>query len=767
MTNYSVSGNLLLDVGRYRTEGTHKWRSPAYVVLLAEQGNPAVQIKDILCTQEAVGFHSLGGIRLSCQEPCVISVLQLRCSELIPLLGSDAPLKKVRMNFTSAQTDRLRTLIQILLPPEQNEVFPLSQAAALLSLVNLLFGDSSIQAAEPAVLHPLSSRRQELCRKILRFIHSNLRSDLRQSDAAAALGVSPQYIGKVLHDAYGLRFTELVCRETALMGEQIRSYIESEQTGNISFPGSPVLKEKSLLSRTDAVLFSGTSENAVRRISVTMKQTHEERADNYRRLINLGYAQNLRHLEMESTIRTIQRDISFSYGRICRITDLIYTRSIGSESIYDYRQVFDLLNILIENHLTPFLELGNKTLMIHETTGTSFNASAAYDPAVYYDRLLTHLPGFLKACINRYGREEVEKWQFEISYMYTDTIQTQSFGFLQYLNVFRKIRRLIREYCPGCCIGGPGFNDWSGPAALARTIELMEKTDAVPDFFSAYLYPVGYDMEKHRIISLDPAMTVSRLEHLTEALSRTMPGIPVWITEFNSSLSSRNLLNDSHYQAVWLTWMAMAALRTQISGLGYYLLSDAPLHYQSSLDFLFGGWGLLSERNIPKPSYHAFRLLSMLEKNTVYKDDCLLCTAGSQGSLQLLLFRYRRPRQNDSGGNITRQDLASPETLFEDPGTDSLEIFIHSLLPGTYVIRKYRIDEDHSSLFKAWQQLGYLMPRDEQTLAELASAGAPQPEFSVYTLAEDEPFVLELKLKNVSMCLVTLDLYSSGSGSYM
>ena len=150
----------------------------------------------------------------------------------------------------------------------------------------------------------------------------------------------------------------------------------------------------------------------------------------------------------------------------------------------------------------------------------------------------------------------------------------------------------------------------------------------------------------------------------------------------------------------------------------------------------------------------------MLGRYTVHKEDCLLCTAGSQGSLQILVFRYAAPGPRPSGENITRHDLTDPTDLFENPGTDTYEISVHALLPGTYVIKKYRIDEDHSSLFKIWQQFGYLMPRDEATLSELALESTPVPEYSVCTLPEKEPLTLELNLTNVSMCLVTLELYS-------
>ena len=50
------------------------------------------------------------------------------------------------------------------------------------------------------------------------------------------------------------------------------------------------------------------------------------------------------------------------------------------------------------------------------------------------------------------------------------------------------------------------------------------------------------------------------------------PDTEIWVTEFNSNLSSRNSLNDSEYQAAYLAKEdPSSADALRISAMGYYL----------------------------------------------------------------------------------------------------------------------------------------------------------------------------------------------------
>lgn len=482
---------------------------------------------------------------------------------------------------------------------------------------------------------------------------------------------------------------------------------------------------------------------------------------NWKKLINLGYASTLRGYEMEAALSRLQQDIGFQYGRICRITDLIETYEIDGQPFFDYSAVYALLDQLEERRMIPFLELGNKSFLIQESTTLSHAPISASDTREYFSHLIRILPEFLRSCINHYGQESIDRWYFEISFMYTDVKEREVFGFTQFAGVFRRIYDIIRSFSAKCRIGGPGFNDWSDPARIGSAYKTLMAYGKEPDFFSFYLYPLEISDRPGAILSTNPELASRRMEQVAEIIRSLKSSAELWVTECNSNLSCRNLLNDSCYQAVFLAKLALAAQRCAVTAIGYYLLSDAPLHYYDSLDFLFGGWGLLSDQNIPKPSYYAYELLNRLGTYLIESGDSFLVSSNSGGSFQLLAFRYCHPKEPYCLSNIDKYSLESFENVFDNSGSDQYHFSLRQVQKGTYILRRYQIDLIHANIFRVWRQMNYLRPNNELLLSEIESASSLIPEISVYRVGEDRVLSLSMELPMLSVSLITVDLYDS------
>ena len=695
--------------------------------------------------------------------PCRIALLKLRPSGICGLLGQIPDFSGIRADLSPADKTRLRLLLPDLLEERTSPgCSSLRRTAAILSLIDLFFASSDGSWPVPDPQAPMNERKTFLYKSLYRYIAANSSLPLKQPEVAARFFVTPQYAGQLLREGCRMSFKDLLLSLRKEREGRLDLLLRREEQDTSALPGIPAAPGPRESEPPTPVPAPSLHSFKIR---TSASAPIRESSVSFRKLITLGYASSLRTLELNKTLKIIQKEIGFVYGRICRITDLIFEYPDGSLYYPDYRQVFRILDTLSEYRMIPFLELGNKAMMIHENVSNSFKTQESSDPAAYYERLLLVLPGFLRSAVNHYGQEYFDQWYFELSYMYTDAHEAKIFPFTEYLKVFQRLYRLIRSFSSSCKIGGPGFNDWTKDSRLLRTTDLMKSHHAVPDFFSIYLYPVAFDTNS-QILSLDPVLALERLKKTRAYLESRLPGVPLWITEFNSSLSSRNLLNDTHYQAIWLTWMIMAASKEGAAGLGYYLLSDAPLHYMNSLEFLFGGWGLFSGQNIPKPSFYACQLLSRLGHYVIYQGESCVITENSKGSIQILLFRYSRPDPDYIRSNIQRETLLRNREIFLDPGTDHYEIEIRSVLKGVYIQKEYRIDWEHANLFAAWKNMDFLMPRDELTLTELMQQACPVPEVSIRKIRSGESFHALFRLQDVSMCLCTLELYTSHVEDY-
>lgn len=482
----------------------------------------------------------------------------------------------------------------------------------------------------------------------------------------------------------------------------------------------------------------------------------------WNKLINLGYASELGTLRIEQELKLLQEKIGFTYGRICRIKDLVYEHTVDNHKLYNYTAVFSLLDVVIRNGLYPFLELGNKVFMIQPTATNSLVLDEPLDSAQYYSELLNLLPDFLRACINRYGQECFDKWMFEVSYMFTDPEEITNFLFPNFVDYFQKIYSIIRSYSPHCKIGGPGFNNWESGDILHNYLSIFKHQKNIPDFFSAYLYSINKPEDNKYVICDDADIIKKRLQIFQAEVTKLYPGKKIWITEFNSNLSSRNYLNDLSYQATFLVKTFLDSLHSGIEAMGYYLLSDAPLRYSDTLEFLFGGWGLFTDTHIPKSSYYALRILSLLGNYLIKSSEKYILTENSNGSFQILINHYAHPAPKYLDENIKKEDILMENgQLFQSIPNRQYHFQFFHIPSGKYLIKEYHISEKMSNLFYEWEKIGFLNPTRQWELEDLYRLSTLSPKLSVQSVEENKPLSLECEQNTPEVCLYLIEQYST------
>ena len=746
-----------------RLSGSALWKSPAWNLFLVTKGSLTVRAGDRSYEETLLALRTGEELRLASEEGCEFDLLEFDPSALLSLPRGRDLLGSVITGTQLAETERIRITdltARFRESVRESPDRPLAACAYALMILDILSAHAASADPFAEETAQLPERRQALVRPILAYMAEHGDEELSQAGTAARFGITPQYLGRLLKEAAGATFRECLGRirdETAA----VRAASEVLRTAPPDLPGEALPEETSGGEDRGAAARAGVpgEGGGFHEIHVNLAPKNELRR-HWRKLINLGYAVNLRNLEIDATLAKVQREAGFEYGRICRITDLIAVGRVGNRTFHDYSPVFALLDRLMAAGITPFLELGNKAFLIQETTEINYNPLSPVDTRKYFSELLQILPGFLRACVNHYGQENFDRWYFEISYMYTDSQEKESFGLLQYVRTFRRIRSIIRGFSDRCRVGGPGFNDWSSKEKVTQAVRLLASDDAQPDFFSAYIYPMEIE-DGTVFLPEDPDTAKMRASLFADTVLRYCPGTEIWITEFNSNLSSRNFLNDSCFQAAFLAKMVLDTYSLPITAIGYYLLSDAPLRYLDSLDFMFGGWGLFTDAGIPKASWQTYRMLSNLGHYIVLETDRCLVTANSRGSVRILLCRYCHPAGKYRRSNVERDDLSVPEAVFTDLGSDRYSVRIDNILKGVYILKEYRVNRRSGNLIAKWKEYGYLYPGDTATAAELSAASELIPVPRIHLQKQDRPFETEVVLTGSEVCLISLELYTS------
>lgn len=479
----------------------------------------------------------------------------------------------------------------------------------------------------------------------------------------------------------------------------------------------------------------------------------------WKTLVNLGYAIDFGHPEILLQLSCMQKKIGYTYGRLCRVFDLIKIYRSEQHVLYDFNRLFGILDILTENHMYPFFELGNKRLRIQLSMIDTLFPDVPQTSEEYFDYILPILPHFITASINRYGYKAVTNWKFEICCPKYESVDMNiDFPLHKYISCFLKIKNCIHKYVPECAIGGPGFNNWISPDAFRNILTFFRSHNFMPDFLTAYLYPVE-KTEKTVILSPDPDLCEKRMEQLQSAISEICPDTELWITEFNSNLSSRSYLNDSSYQAAFICHTLFAAVRKKIHAMGYYLMSDTPLRYADSFDMLFGGWGLFSDNSIPKPSFHAMDLFSMLGNKMLYRDSNCMITKTKEGNCQCLFYHYEHIRPEFRDQNIDKDHFFSPLLLFEQTPANSWSLSFPDLKPGYYILNEYSISPTQSNILFLWYQLHFLTPADSDQNELLRQQSAVVPHISCSKITSGTALTLTCRLSKHELKLITVSYF--------
>lgn len=668
---------------------------------------------------------------------------------------------------------------------------PYQESSLLLPLLGKLAKLYPLTEQLPPSPEIMTQKQIQFLSEILGYVQENYRDELSLGETAAHFQVTPQYFANFFKKFMNQTFHQYVqnvrCQKgciylavTSLTPEEIYGRVGLNQAGPLlQYAALIRLTPKASVSRNalSSLLPPDSAKTYLSRFAgyASEKKTSEAlpcvvEADvsedtaftaSWRRLINLGYASDFSSIQIFNQLIRTQKEIGFSYGRICRLFDLVTEYTVGTRTLYDYNRIFRLLDVMIEHDMLPFLELSNKLFRIQLNLLETVPINLNKDSSAYYERLMEFLPDFLRSCINRYGQDCVDQWRFEISYTNYDFVESaENFPLMKYVRYFRRIKEIIRAYSPRCQVGGPGFNYWKSPQRLAEIFSLFSANQTMPDFVSAYIYPLTSD-DAQASLSTNENLTIERLCALRDVARGPFPDIEIWITEFNSNLSSRNMLNDSAYQAAFLAKTLAAAAGLGIQAMGYYLLSDVPLRYVDSLDLLFGGWGLFTDQDIPKPSYHAYRLLAQMGSYLLKNEAPYILTCHSNYSFQCLFYHYEHITPDFCQKNVSIRDFNRPEDIFLRSPSKTFEVRLNGVRPGTYLVKEYVISGEESNILAQWRKIGCLNLSKPNDIQALKLDSQLIPKMRTIEVRPGQPLTIQTVPGRQEVRLLKIDLISS------
>lgn len=476
----------------------------------------------------------------------------------------------------------------------------------------------------------------------------------------------------------------------------------------------------------------------------------------WRQLINVGEASSFFSKNFHEQLQNVQKDIGFKYGRIWGLFADIMVDSNNLK----FSKIDEVIDTLLSNKLIPFIELGNKPLKINRNYKEVIQRPAHLRTATVYKQFLKFFTKFLIHCIAKYGKEEVSKWNFEYWYPSVSVMNNKYMPDVDktniegYLKNFDSLYSIIKKYSPLTHFGGCGLST-DLDIRSADTFLKAWHDHHLPDFVSIYVYNQDFDKgstddsgpRRLNATSSDIKDLLNKIIDIKKLIETDEINKPLYVTEWNISISDFNYVNDSLFKANFLLNNIIQNL-DNVDILGYWRMSDITDYLDTGYlsDYLFtGGVGLITKDGIKKPAYYAFEFLRKMNGDVLYNKDNIMITSNGLSGLNILIMNYK---YFNTYYSLIRENELHPERLYKIFGDETElngEIVIKDLKSGNYYMHRYVLGQGHGDPLKKYIDWGFPKDVEKEELDYLKQTCLPDLQLKLLSIKKD--FSLKYSLK--------------------
>lgn len=430
----------------------------------------------------------------------------------------------------------------------------------------------------------------------------------------------------------------------------------------------------------------------------------------WNKVINIGSAYSLTLANLQYHTLFLAEHLNFTHVRIWNIFS---ERMKISKGFGDQRFNFDnldtVLEFLVNNGIKPFLDFGmrpecavktEKEMVYFEQDHMEFQSLGEWESMVR---------SFMRHIVKRFGSAETGEWIFEYSldvdHMASHTENGESLFFIKY----QKFYKMVKEVLPDTIICGPSIIIDSNEQLFNEFLTDCRENKCIPDYISMLLFPYQSvsDASKNQF-----AQRIWDLNFMTGQIAvvkKIMKECEITtsklcISEWNSSLSNRNYLNDSCFRAAYIMKM-ISVMWDKVDMACFWMGSDWISAYYDSGMVLHGGVGLITKDGIRKPAFYAVNFLNYLGKYCVAYGNHYIITSNGRNSYWIACFNFKWYSSNYYIKGENELDINSLSTYFENNDSVCLKFQLKNMeTDKKYTLKKQLVNDEYGSILQEWMR---------------------------------------------------------------
>lgn len=388
-----------------------------------------------------------------------------------------------------------------------------------------------------------------------------------------------------------------------------------------------------------------------------------------------------------------------------------YVEKNGKKIVeYNFTYLDRVVDSYMEVNIRPFLELGFMPYKMASGDNTVFYWKGNTTPPADYNKWCGMVQATLRHLMERYGKEEVLTWPIEVWNEPNLPGFWKDASIDEYFKLYELTSAAIKKVDERFKVGGPAICGGADEKWMKGFLTYCHNHKLTLDFISRHHYCTELPVDEGhygypKMMELDYTLqTLRDCRKIIESFDE-YKNLPFYITEFNTSYIPNCPVHDMNLNAAYIA-RTLAEIGDYVTGYSYWTFGDVFEERGIPFTPFYGGFGLLADGGIPKPTYWTFKFFKDLKENEdscVYRDKNIVIVKTKSGTFKGIAW------------NITIE-------------TKEDQIDLDIVLPASTKEKRYclltkTVDEECCNPLKVWHDLGeWAHPTAEQT--ELLKAAA-------------------------------------------
>ncbi len=463
-------------------------------------------------------------------------------------------------------------------------------------------------------------------------------------------------------------------------------------------------------------------------ISADVNTIQGPRDTAWQQCVGSGHAALLMSPANLQQLARVQHEIGFRFVRFHGLLtdDMQVYREANGVPSYDFSHIDKLYDSLLHVGVKPFVEFGFMPYALASGKQEIFYWHANVTPPRDMERWSALIRALTQHLQDRYGAAEVKTWRFEVWNEPNYPGFWPNADQAAYFKLYDATAAAVKAVNPDFKVGGPAT---AGAGWVPEFLVHAHQVHAPVDFVSTHTYAVnsGFldaDGNADLVLSDSPDAISGDVKKVhQQILSSAEPTLPLEITEWSASYSSRDPVHDSYTSAAFVL-EKLKQTEGLSSAMSYWTYSDLFEENGPPPAAFHGGFGLLTRDNIPKATYFAYKYLSQLGPTQLKTNDSESWVTRNGEDVQALIWSYAHLSQREG-------DKAFYRRLHPAQSTAPVQLELGGLRPGRYRMTVHRTGYRHNDAYSAWIDMGLPTDLTPTQVEALTGLTEDTPEFSI------------------------------------